>query len=193
VVKRCTKAFAHSARSGSLLTLELPTTPARFTSASSFAAHYAQLVRLAMTRGADEDAEDVVEEAFCQLQRRWSALRDTGAAVPYLRSVVCNLARMRLRHLEVVRRHPAEPPLDVDSPESAAVMREDRREVIAALRRLPARQRQALVLRFWYGLHEAEVADAMGISCGAVKAHTARGIRQLRSRDELRPTRGSGS
>jgi RNA polymerase sigma-70 factor (sigma-E family) len=148
--------------------------------AELFRRHYAELVRLAMVKGADDDAEDIVEEAFCELQRRWDALRDTEAAAPYLRSVVCNLARMRLRHLEVVRRHHGEAPPDVDSPESVAVLREDRRQVVAALRRLPTRQREALVLRYWLGLHEAEVADAMGISCGAVKAHTARGIRHLR-------------
>jgi RNA polymerase sigma-70 factor (sigma-E family) len=140
-----------------------------------FHRHYAQLVRLAAFIGAEEEAEDVVDEAFCQLHRRWDELRDPDAAPAYLRSVICNLARMRLRHLEVVHRHHEEPPPDADSAESVAVLREDHRELVAALRRLPARQREALVLRYWLGLHEAEVAHAMGISCGAVKAHTSRG------------------
>ena len=150
-----------------------------------FRRHYPQLVRLAVVSGADDDAEDVVEEAFCELHRRWGGLRDADAAMPYLRSIICNLARMRLRHLEVMRRHPEEPPPACDSAESVALRREDRRAVIAALRRLPCSQREALLLRYWLGLHEAEVADAMGISCGAVKAHTARGMQQLRSRGEL--------
>jgi RNA polymerase sigma-70 factor (sigma-E family) len=174
-------------------TLELPPGPGVAQDARSvyitalFHRHYAQLVRLAVVSGADDEAEDVVEEAFCELHRRWGGLRDTEAAVPYLRSIICNLARMRLRHLEVMRRHHEEPPPDADSAESVAMLREGRREVIAALRRLPGRQREALLLRYWVGLHEAEVADAMGISCGAVKAHTARGIQHLRARGELSP------
>jgi DNA-directed RNA polymerase specialized sigma24 family protein len=64
-----------------------------------FHRHYAQFVRLALLLGADEEAEDIVEEAFCALHQRWHKLRDPGAALPYLRSAVLNLARMRLRHL----------------------------------------------------------------------------------------------
>jgi RNA polymerase sigma factor (sigma-70 family) len=59
------------------------------------------------------------------------------------------------------------------------VNREDQREVVEALANLPERQRQALVLRYWMGLREAEVAAAMGISCGAVKTHTSRGMSAL--------------
>lgn len=147
-------------------------------------------MRLAAASGADDEAEDVVEEAFCELHRRWGGLRDAEAAMPYLRSIICNLARMRLRHLEVMRRHHEEPPVAGDSAESVALRREDRRAVIAALRRLPGRQREALLLRYWLGLHEAEVAEAMGISCGAVKAHTARAIHQLRLRGELSRSAG---
>jgi RNA polymerase sigma-70 factor (sigma-E family) len=151
-----------------------------------FHCHYAQFVRLAVIVGADEEAEDIVEEAFCALHRRWHKLRDPNAALPYLRSVVCNLVRMRLRHMEVVRRHPEEPRPDADSAESVAVLREDQREVVAALRRLPARQREALVLRYWLGLREAGVAHAMGISRGAVKAHTSRGMAGLKRTLEAR-------
>lgn len=142
-------------------------------------------MRLAVASGADDEAEDVVEEAFCELHRRWGGLRDAEAAMPYLRSIICNLARMRLRHLDVMRRHHEEPRGADDSAESVALRREQRRAVIGALRRLPGRQREALLLRYWLGLHEAEIAEAMGISCGAVKAHTARAIQQLRSRGEL--------
>lgn len=51
--------------------------------------------------------------------------------------------------------------------------------MVAALRGLPDRQRQALVLRYWLDLSEADVAATMGISCGAVKSHTARGMAAL--------------
>ncbi len=148
-----------------------------------FDQHHTQLLRLAVLLGAEGDAEDVVAEAFCELYRRWPRLRDPGAAPAYLRSVVCNLARMRLRHLQVVRRHQASEPPDAgpsgQSPEQEVVLREDHREVVLALRELPERQRQALVLRYWLDLKEAEVAAAMGISPGAVKAHTSRGMAAL--------------
>ena len=141
--------------------------------------HYPQLLRLAVLLGGGQEAEDLVTEAFCQLHKHWPHLRDPMAAPGYLRAVVCNLVRMHLRHLQVVRRH-TEPPLpDVDSAESQVVLREDQREVVAALRRLPERQRQALVLRYWLDLREHEVADAMGITTGAVKAHIFRGMAAL--------------
>jgi RNA polymerase sigma-70 factor (sigma-E family) len=145
-----------------------------------FDGHYPQLVQLAALTGADEDAEDIVEDAFCELYWRWHRLRDPSAALLYLRSVICNLTRMRLRHLQVVRRHRQEPRADADSAESVALLREDQREVIEALERLPGRQREALVLRYWLGLREAEVAHQMGISRGAVKAHTSRAIAGLK-------------
>ncbi len=143
-----------------------------------FDQHHTQLVRLAVLLGAD-DAEDVVAEAFCELYRRWPRLRDPQAAPAYLRSVVCNLVRMRLRHLQVVRRHHRDHLADAGSAEQEVVLREDHREVVRALRELPERQRQALVLRYWLDLREAEVAAAMGISPGAVKAHTSRGMAAL--------------
>ncbi|HYY12580.1 MAG TPA: SigE family RNA polymerase sigma factor [Kineosporiaceae bacterium] len=144
-----------------------------------FDTHHHQLVRLAVLLGADGDAEDVVAEAFCELYRRWPRLRDPQAAPAYLRSVVCNLVRMRLRHLQVVRRHGQVHLEDAGSAEQEVVLREDHREVVRALQELPERQRQALVLRYWLDLREAEVAAAMGISAGAVKAHTSRGMAAL--------------
>ena len=144
-----------------------------------FDQHHPQLVRLAVLLGADGDAEDVVAEAFCELYRRWPRLRDPQAAPAYLRSVVINLVRMRLRHLQVVRRHHPDHLEDAGSAEQEVVLREDHREVVRALRELPERQRQALVLRYWLDLREAEVAAAMGISAGAVKAHTSRGMAAL--------------
>ncbi|WP_088284245.1 RNA polymerase sigma factor [Kineosporia sp. A_224] len=144
-----------------------------------FDRHHTELVRLAVLVGAQGDAEDIASEAFCELYLRWPRLRDPAAAPAYLRSVVCNLVRMRLRHLQVVRRHP-EPGLpDAGSAEQEVVLREDHREVVDALRGLPDRQREALVLRYWLDLSEAEVAATMGISCGAVKSHTARGMAAL--------------
>ena len=147
--------------------------------AGLFAARYAELVRLAGLLGAD-DPEDIAQEAFARLLRCYGSLRDADAALGYVRATVCNLTRNRRRHLRVVRlRTPAERPADVESPEHAALLREEQREVIAALAALPARRREAIVLRYWLGLSEAEIAAAMGISAGTVKSQVSRGLAAL--------------
>lgn len=73
-----------------------------------FEQHYASMLRLAVLLGAD-DPENVVAEAYYQIYRKWRRLRDTEAAEAYLRSTVCNLTRMRIRHLQVARRHVENP------------------------------------------------------------------------------------
>ncbi len=156
--------------------------------AALFEAHHLSLVRLAVLLGAD-DAEDVVSEASYPLYRRWRRLRSPEAAAAYLRSVVVNLTRMRIRHLQVARRHAArtdDAPLHVPSGEERAVLRDDPKALVDAVRALPARQREALVLRFWLDLRESEIADAMGISAGSVKVHVSRGMAALSRRLEER-------
>jgi RNA polymerase sigma-70 factor (sigma-E family) len=149
--------------------------------AELFELHHLPLVRLAVLLGAD-DAEDVVAEAFYQLYRRWRRLRSPEAAANYLRSVVVNLTRMRIRHLQVVRKHAARDgaePAHAVSGEEHAVLRDDQKALVAAVRALPARQREALVLRFWLDLRESEIAEAMGITAGSVKVHVSRGMAAL--------------
>ncbi|MDX3579706.1 SigE family RNA polymerase sigma factor [Streptomyces sp. FL07-04A] len=154
-----------------------------------FELHYSSMLRLAVLLGAD-DPENVVAEAYYQIYRKWRRLRDVEAAEAYLRSTVCNLTRMRIRHLQVARRHVESPPElpeeTVASAESAALLRDDQRVLIDALQQLPARQREALVLRHWLGLKESEIAAAMGISCGSVKTHTSRGLAALTQAMEAR-------
>ena len=147
--------------------------------AALFGAHHAQLVRLAALLGAGADAEDVVADAFCALHRRWERLRSPEAALAYTRSCVVNLTRMRLRHLQVVRRSPDLFEGRAASAESQVMAKEDQRAVVRALAALPERQREAVVLRYWLDLREAEVAAAMGISAGAVKTHTSRAMAAL--------------
>ena len=151
-----------------------------------FELHYSSMLRLAVLLGAD-DPENVVAEAYYQIYRKWRRLRDTEAAEAYLRSTVCNLTRMRIRHLQVARKHVENPPEEtVVSAESAALLRDDQRVDQDALQQLPARQREALVLRHWLGLKEGEIAAAMGISSGSVKTHTARGLAALTQAMEAR-------
>jgi RNA polymerase sigma-70 factor (sigma-E family) len=144
-----------------------------------FDAHYTTLLRLAVLLGAEGDAEDIVSEAFYDLYRKWAKLRNPDAALGYLRAVVCNLVRMRVRKLMVARKHADEPEEPVGSPEAEVLLRDDQRQLIEAIKQLPGRQREALVLRYWLDLRESEIAAAMGISCGAVKSHTSRGMATL--------------
>ena len=143
---------------------------------------YTRLLRLAVLLGAEQDAEDLVSEAFYQLHRRWAKLKTPEAAASYLRSIVCNLARMRLRRIRVVRRHTYQVSEDlVRSAEQQVLLNHDQRELVAALRTLSSRQRQVLVLKYWLDLKETEIAEEMKISVGAVKSHTARGMAKLTS------------
>jgi len=143
---------------------------------------YRPLVRMsAMLLGDTSAAEEVVQEAFIAVHAAWRRLRDADKAVPYLRRAVLNRSRSILRHRMVVDRHmPAREP-DMPSAEQGAITQLERSAVIEALRSLPARQREALVLKFYLGLSEEEVAAAMKISTGAVKSHTSRGKAALRA------------
>jgi RNA polymerase sigma factor (sigma-70 family) len=143
-----------------------------------FHGHFVSMTRLAAMLGAD-DPEDVAQEAFVRLHRRRRTLRDSHASIGYVRTTVVNLSRSRVRHLAVVRRNPPTASRDAESAERQAVRREDARELIAALGRLSTRHREALVLRYWLDLSEAEMADAMGVSRGTVKAHVSRGLDAL--------------
>jgi RNA polymerase sigma-70 factor (sigma-E family) len=148
-----------------------------------FASHYRQLVRLAALLLGDHGlAEEVVQDAYVRLHQRWRALREPDRALGYLRTSVINGARSVLRRHAVARRYTATLVAlpDVPSAESQTVDAHEHAAMIAALRRLPARQREALVLRYYADLSEADIADAMGISRGAVKSHAARGIAALR-------------
>jgi len=145
--------------------------------AGLFQARYPEMVRLANLLGAD-DPEDIAQEAFARLIRKHGSLRDPGAALAYVRASVCNLTRNRNRHLRVVRlRTPAGH--DEDSSEHVVMLREDQREVLAALAALPPRRREAIVLRYWLDLSEREIAAAMGVSAGTVKSHVSRGLAAL--------------
>ncbi len=142
-----------------------------------FSARYPEMVRLADLLGAD-DPEDIAQEAFARLIRKAGSLRDPAAAVAYVRLTVCNLVRNRHRHLRVVRRWtPAGH--DEASSEQAVMIRQDHRELLMALAALPARRREAIVLRYWLDLPEREIAAAMGVSTGTVKSHVSRGLDAL--------------
>jgi RNA polymerase sigma-70 factor (sigma-E family) len=146
-----------------------------------YAAQYRALVRLATLLLRDVGAaEEVVQDSFVAMHGSWRRLRDHDRALAYLRQAVVNRSRSALRHRTVVQRHAPAPMPDHESAEHGALEALEREEVIRALHRLPRRQREVLVLRYYVDLSEAQIAEAIGISRGAVKSHASRGMATLR-------------
>jgi RNA polymerase sigma-70 factor (sigma-E family) len=146
-----------------------------------YARHYRGLVRLSALLLRDPwAAEEVVQDAFVAMHGAWRRLREEDKALAYLRRAVVNRSRSALRHRAVVERHSTAEEY-LPSAEAGALARLDADAVLVALRALPARQREALVLRYWADLPEAEVAAAMRVSKGSVKTHTSRGLSALRT------------
>ncbi len=147
-----------------------------------YTTHYRALVRLATLLLRDiQTAEEVVQDSFIAMHDGWRRLRDREKALSYLRQSVVNRSRSVLRHRTVIDKNAPKPPPDMPSAEQGALNSLERYAVVAALRTLPVRQREALVLRYYADLSEAQIASAMGISRGAVKSHTARGMSSLRA------------
>lgn len=173
-----------------------------------YAAHWNGLVRLAwLLLHDDQAAEEVVQDAFVAVHRRWDSLRSPDSAAAYLRRAVVNGARSDLRHRGVHERYLARQrgeaigqggarwgarggarggaPAEV-SAEDRAMDVEATQSMIVALGRLPQRQREVLTMRYYLDLSEGEIAEALGISAGSVKAHAHRGLASLRDRVEAR-------
>ncbi|MEO7571076.1 MAG: SigE family RNA polymerase sigma factor, partial [Acidimicrobiales bacterium] len=144
---------------------------------SLFVEHAASLVRMARLFVDDRNAaEDLVQEAFIRLARHGHRIEDSSKSAAYLRSIVLNLARDHNRRGLVSLRH--RPPADEAqaSVEDEVVLRDDQRQVIDALRVLPLRQRDCVVLRYYFDSGIAEIADTLGISQNSVKTHLKRGL-----------------
>lgn len=172
---------------------DLPTDPDEAISAL-YTAHWHRLVRLAWLLLRNQlAAEDAVQDAFVATHRNWGSIRETGRAVGYLQTAVVNACRSAQRHDVVVDRHLAREvgAADVpgrgslDSAESEVLYAAERASMIDTLRALPPRQREVLVLRYYADYSEAQIADALEISAGTVKAHAHRGLATLRKRMEL--------
>lgn len=146
--------------------------------------HYPALRRLAVLLCADwGTADDLVQTALIRCERRWHVVADPH---PYVRRAVVNAAstwRLR-RRLEA----PLSALHDVAAAEPGS---DERLAVLLALRALPVGQRQVLVLRYYEGLSEAEIAAALRISAGTVKSRAARGLDALRDSAHLLPQEGS--
>jgi len=143
-----------------------------------YAEHALGLTRLAfLVLGDRFAAEDVVQEAFWGLYRAWDRLPSHDNVLGYVRVSVLNGCRSVIRRARRAPRPVAMP--DAASAEADALSGEEQRAAVAAMRRLPARQREALVLRYFADMSEHETAQAMGVSRGTVKSTTARALAAL--------------
>jgi RNA polymerase sigma-70 factor (sigma-E family) len=157
-----------------------------------YRSHALGLVRLALVLVGDRTtAEDVVQDSFLGLFRGWSRLRDPDRALSYLRASVVNGCRSvrRARRTAWLRAERHQPPdAPVWSAEAAAMASEEQREVLAAVARLPRRQREVLALRYYAGLGDSEIASVLRVSRGTVSSTASRGLaalaRELRAEQE---------
>jgi RNA polymerase sigma-70 factor, ECF subfamily len=138
-----------------------------------YAAHYADLtVQLYAYFGDRQEAQDVVQEAFCRALARWRTVSRYDDPVAWVRRVAWNLAVSRWRRartaVNFVRRQPrTEAQLDGPTPERVAL--------VAALATLPPTQRRAVVLHYLADLSVADIADREGVAAGTVKSWLHRG------------------
>ena len=154
--------------------------PAPSTIDDIYRSHRMGMVRLAILLVDDQaSAEDVVQEAFAGLFRNWSGLRDRAAAVGYLRTAVVNGSRSMLRRRRTARAYVPPDPGTARSAESLAMLTAEHQAVVSALADLAPRQREVLVLRYYGGLSEAEIAEATGLSKGTVKSTASRAVAKL--------------
>jgi RNA polymerase sigma-70 factor (sigma-E family) len=145
-----------------------------------FRLHYEQLVGMARLLVDDRgQAEEVVQEAFARAYAGWSRLRDHENPLPYVRSSIVNLARGGLRRRRTVRSTRLVPVAETASAEMVAAARERERAVARAVRALPRRQRECVVLRYFLECSTAETASTLGIGEGSVKQHLHRALAAL--------------
>jgi RNA polymerase sigma-70 factor (sigma-E family) len=141
-----------------------------------FEQHSVGLSRLAyLLTGETAVADDLAADALTEVWQHWDRVSAANDPAAYARGIVANLTRTWIRKQARARRGLRLLDLSSgDDPDVPVVV-----DVRQALRRLPHRRRACVVLRYAFDLSEREVADALGISVGAVKSQTSRGARQL--------------
>lgn len=137
------------------------------------------LIRLAyVILGDRQGAEDVVQDAFCNLFRRWDRLSHADGAEYYVRVAVLNACRSALRS-RAVRSRRVLYELPAPSVESAVLGGEERDELIRAVDRLPRRQRETLILSYYLDLSDDEIATLMGVGMSSVRSARHRALETL--------------
>jgi RNA polymerase sigma-70 factor (sigma-E family) len=150
-----------------------------------FHLHYRRLVSLAGLLVDDRGtAEEVVQDAFESLYRRWGSLRDMSSALAYLDRSVVYGSRSRIRRRYTERSFQLPEAGTAPSAESAGVEHRQRDDLFAAVQQLPQRQREVIVLRYYLDLSEDQIAGWLGVSSGSVKKHASRATAALQRRME---------
>ena len=125
-------------------------------------------------------AEDLVQTALIKTYLAWPRLRDRGALEAYVRRTMATTATSWWRGRKFRERVTSGVP--DQAAEDALSPRTERDAMWAYLRDLPVKQRAVLVLRYYEGLSESEIAETLGLSRGTVKSHASRGLATLRRR-----------
>ena len=137
------------------------------------------LIRLAyVILGDRQAAEDVVQDAFCNLFRRWDRLSHVEGAEYYVRVSVLNACRSVLRH-RAIRGRRVLYELPAPSVEAAVLGSEEQGELIRAVDRLPRRQRETLILSYYLDLPDDEIATLMGVGMSSVRSARHRALETL--------------
>jgi RNA polymerase sigma factor (sigma-70 family) len=129
--------------------------------------------------GGNAAAEDIVQEAFIRVYGSRLKIRDPARAVGYLRITTINLARSVLRRQQTALRHAPDPPAEPPGPEEQVLTKVRNAGVMDALRLLPWRQQQVIMLRYYADLSVLETAQTLQISAGTVKTHGFRALANL--------------
>ncbi|WP_369246235.1 SigE family RNA polymerase sigma factor [Streptomyces sp. R41] len=144
-----------------------------------------RLMRTAfLLTGEQHAAEDLVQSTLEQVYVAWRRVGAADDPEAYVRRVMINAhARKHRRKLKEFLAPKDDSGLTHELPDSGdrIAQADDRSALLKALSQLPARQREAVVLRYWEDLSESQAAEAMGCSVGAVKSNAAKGIAKLRA------------
>jgi RNA polymerase sigma-70 factor (sigma-E family) len=145
-----------------------------------YVAHCRQLVGLAqLILGRNAAAEDIVQEAFIRVCGSRSTIRDPDRAAGYLRITTMNLARSVMRRQQTARRHAPDPPAEPAGTEEPVLTKVRNVGVLDALRQLPWRQQQVIMLRYYADLSVLETAQTLQISAATVETHGSRALARL--------------
>jgi RNA polymerase sigma-70 factor (sigma-E family) len=145
------------------------------------------LVRFAVVLTGDRGlAEDVVQEVLLRVHRRWARIQALDSPEHYVRRMITNeyLSWRRRWSRQVPHAHPPDRP---DSTPDPATAHAERDALRIELDKLPRRQRAVLVLRYYAGLSDAEIAEVLGCGAGTVRGYASRALATLRV--ELRPAK----
>jgi RNA polymerase sigma factor (sigma-70 family) len=132
------------------------------------------------------DAEDAAQDGFVKAWRALGRFREGAPFRPWLLQIVANEARNRRRsagrRAHLALRAATEQPSGgaAPSPEASLLSAEQHTALLGALNELPDDQRAVVALRYFVGLTEQEVADALGVPAGTVKSRSARALERLR-------------